>query len=107
MAERQGFEPFSLHNLKQLHDAGGTDSQQLQPVAAVKCLLTDGATAEKRRLRVLNLQAPRVRFPVALPAISCYLLLFPCFAATATKTLKTRRNRWWGTKGIDRQECQA
>jgi hypothetical protein len=36
MPERQGFEPFTLHNLKQLHDAGGTDSQQLQPIAAAK-----------------------------------------------------------------------
>ena len=47
MAERQGFEPFTLHNLKQLHDAGGTDSQQLQPIAAANCLLTDCATAGK------------------------------------------------------------
>ena len=51
MAERQGFEPFSLHNLKQLHDAGGTDSQQLQPVAAVNCLLSDCVTANIAPIR--------------------------------------------------------
>ena len=50
MAEREGFEPFTLHNLKQLHDAGGTDSHQLQPIAAANRLLTDCATAEKIRL---------------------------------------------------------
>ena len=51
MAEREGFEPFSLHNLKQLHDAGGTDWKQLQPTATVNCLLSDCATADKSKFR--------------------------------------------------------